>query len=51
MNCENNPEHGEVTLDGCWQCGAPVCCPVCCNEATKEAAAAQPASEPESNNG
>ena len=26
----------DITLDGCWNCGAPTCCPECCVEATRE---------------
>ncbi len=33
--CENCGYY-PIILNGCWQCGAPVCCPKCCNEATEE---------------
>lgn len=26
----------ELILDGCSECGAPICCPVCCRETTLE---------------
>lgn len=35
--------HGNILINECYQCGAPVCCPSCCNEATRQPEAEQSA--------